>query len=449
MSIFRKPYTRPVPTDAKRLKRKGTNGRPLVRFTQRGGKEVEAELSADKKRCTVQSAKWYGRYVDADGVRQESPLCTNKVAAEQMLADLVKRAELGRAGLVDPYEAHRNRPLLDHLGDYEQHLQAKGNSERHIENSISRTGRIIAECVFKRIGDIAAGDVANWLKQCRDGGEFGASTSNGYLTAMKGFCNWLVRDKRVGESPIAHLSRVNAKTDVRRERRCLPGEEFGRLMSSTADNGDLYGMRGVDRVLLYLTAAYTGLRASELASLTTTSFDFASETPTVTVEAGYSKHRRKDVLPLHPDLARRLQEWLADRSQAADDETHVLSINPVSDAKLWPGCWAEKRHAAEILRKDLKAAGVDYRDDQDRVFDFHALRHQFISSLAKAGIHPKTAQELARHSTITLTMDHYTHVGLYDLGAALSSVPALPTGEKSAHLATGTDDSLAPHLQIS
>lgn len=121
----------------------------------------------------------------------------------------------------------------------------------------------------------------------------------------------------------------------------------------------------------------------------------------------------------------------------------------MSDAKLWPGCWAEQRHAAEILRKDLKAAGIDYRDDQNRVFDFHALRHQFISSLAKAGIHPKTAQELARHSTITLTMDHSTHVGLYDLGAALASVPALPTGEKAAHRATGTDDSLAPHLQIS
>ncbi len=80
------------------------------------------------------------------------------------------------------------------------------------------------------------------------------------------------------------------------------------------------------------------------------------------------------------------------------------------------------------------------------MFDFHALRHQFISMLAKAGVHPKTAQELARHSTITLTMDHYTHVGLYDLAAALSSIPALPTGEKKASRATGTDDSLAPHL---
>ncbi len=41
----------------------------------------------------------------------------------------------------------------------------------------------------------------------------------------------------------------------------------------------------------------------------------------------------------------------------------------------------------------------------------HALRHTFISNLARAGIHPKTAQALARHSTITLTLDRYSHVG--------------------------------------
>ena len=54
-------------------------------------------------------------------------------------------------------------------------------------------------------------------------------------------------------------------------------------------------------------------------------------------------------------------------------------------------------------------------------------------------MHPKTAQELARHSTITLTMDHYTHIGLHDLSAALESLPGLPTTESQAIRATGTE----------
>lgn len=59
------------------------------------------------------------------------------------------------------------------------------------------------------------------------------------------------------------------------------------------------------------------------------------------------------------------------------------------------------------------------------MFDFHALRHQFISNLARGGAHPKEAQALARHSTITLTMDRYTHLGIMDLTAALERLPAI------------------------
>ena len=80
-----------------------------------------------------------------------------------------------------------------------------------------------------------------------------------------------------------------------------------------------------------------------------------------------------------------------------------------------------------MLRRDLDAAGLPYVDDAGRYFDFHALRHQFISSLAEAGVHPKVAQELARHSTVSLTLDRYTHVPSHALTDALRRLPALPT----------------------
>ena len=61
--------------------------------------------------------------------------------------------------------------------------------------------------------------------------------------------------------------------------------------------------------------------------------------------------------------------------------------------------------------------------------DFHSLRHRFITELVKAGAHPK---ELARHSTITLTMDRYAHVGLQDSATALTKLnltsPIICTG---------------------
>ncbi|MFH5804676.1 hypothetical protein [Alienimonas sp. DA493] len=37
-----------------------------------------------------------------------------------------------------------------------------------------------------------------------------------------------------------------------------------------------------------------------------------------------------------------------------------------------------------------------YRDAAGRVLDFHALRHTFVTNLARSGVHPKHAQALAR-----------------------------------------------------
>ena len=373
------------------------------------------------------------------------PLCTDLDASKEMLHQLQRKADREAAGLSDPFDESRKCPLSEHLAGFRRHLESRNNSDRYIEEDIARTQKILDGCQFKRITDISASSVAAWLKDRRDAGDFVISTSNHYLTAFKGFCNWLVMDRRAADNPLAQLPKLNADLDVRRVRQNLPAVEFSRLIETTRGNGTVRGLTGLERVMLYLSAAYTGLRASELASLSEASFDFNSDPLTVTVQAAYSKRRRKDVLPLHPDLAHRLRGWLSERQRP------VLSINGTRDTTLWPGCWAEKRCAAAMLRKDLKAAGTDYRDDQDRVFDFHALRHQFISMLAQANVHPKMAQELARHSDINLTMKTYTHVGLYDLNKAVSSLPAMTMSKKTA--ATGTDDgsgqsSLALHHGI-
>jgi len=71
------------------------------------------------------------------------------------------------------------------------------------------------------------------------------------------------------------------------------------------------------------------------------------------------------------------------------------------------------------------------------------LRHIFISRLAKAGVHPKVAQDLARHSDIKLTMNRYTHTVLEDQVLALDKLPSLSNPDIEAgdnDLAkTGTD----------
>jgi hypothetical protein len=94
-----------------------------------------------------------------------------------------------------------------------------------------------------------------------------------------------------------------------------------------------------------------------------------------------------------------------------------------------------------MLRFDLEAAEIPYRNDAGRVADFHSLRHTCISNLAAGGVHPKTAQSLARHSDIALTMTRYTHSYREQEIDALASLPDLSDlSQRAAARATGPEE---------
>jgi len=82
------------------------------------------------------------------------------------------------------------------------------------------------------------------------------------------------------------------------------------------------------------------------------------------------------------------------------------------------------------------SVGADCCDAGGGKADFHALRRKFITELVKAGVQPKDAKELARHSTIVLTMDRYAHVTLKDTAAALAKL-AGPTVTSGRGVAPG------------
>jgi len=204
----------------------------------------------------------------------------------------------------------------------------------------------------------------------------------------------------------------------------LAVEELVKLLDATYHGPERSDMAGFERVMLYTLAVETGLRGGELRSLTRAAFDLDGDNPTVTVDAEYSKRRRQDTLPLRPALAVELRSFLA-------------MLAPT--ALVFPNM-PQREHLAKMFRADLEAAGIAYVDAEGQFADFHSLRHAFITFLARGGVHPKVAQALARHSTITLTMDRYSHTLVEEHSAALTVLPDLSTAGREAVRATGTDD---------
>lgn len=361
------------------------------------------------QRVKTKSKKWWGRYKDENGLERRVPLAVDKTAAQTMLNELVRKTERRAAGLIDRFDEHRQRPIDVHLEEFQKHLRARRVGEEQVKLVVYRAERIIEACRVRILTDLSASRVQKFLADLRADGR-SIQTSNHYLRAIKQFSRWLVRDRRAAEDPLAFISMLNVATDRRHDRRPLTETEFAALIAATRSGKTMSRLTGPDRAMLYTVAAYTGLRASELASLTPESFRLVETPPTVTVLAGYSKHRRQDVLPLHPSLVESLRPWLVSKKPGT----------PV-----WPGAWARAKQAGKTLQRDLKIAGIPYIDDQGRYADFHALRHTFITNMIKSGINPKTAQSLARHSTIDLTMNVYTKLTISDHATAITALPAM------------------------
>ena len=108
-----------------------------------------------------------------------------------------------------------------------------------------------------------------------------------------------------------------------------------------------------------------------------------------------------------------------------DRKTHkMMRLDLEAARKAWI---AEAKKTRERKRRE-KSDFLAYRNHAGLYADFHSCRHLFITNLERAGIRPKVAQTLARHSDIRLTLDVYTHAELADQTVAIGALPG-PPGE--------------------
>ena len=379
--------------------------------------------------------RWLIQYKE-DGRKRTETVSTDLEVTRHYAMEVSRRLERRRLGLVTAADRKlaeaEARPLTDHAGEFRDWLVSKGKTAKYAGEVHSRLLKLTAGCGFARVSDLSRSVAQGWVGEQRDERDWSAETSNKYLKDAKHFWKWLKKEDRAAGHPLEFLALFNVEADRRHVRRALDPVEFAALVAA-ARVGAVYGMdngdvSGPDRAVLYQVAAYTGLRAKELASLTPESFDL--DAATVTVRAAHSKHRRTDVLPLRADLVALLRPWLEGRPR-----TRRL--------------WRLPDKCSLMIKADLAAAGVPYETPAGTA-DFHALRHTFITNLGRqADVSMKTVQQLARHSDIRLTA-RYMHMTRHDELAALGGLPALPPARRDddqdgqQQLATGTDGPAPP-----
>ncbi len=291
----------------------------------------------DRTGKTRESAKWYVEVKDHLDVVRRMPDFTDKaltaelgrriqkLVAVRVLGDILPpdlaawverlpqdiRDRLAQTGMVDPQTVASSNTLAAHLADFEANLRHRGRTEDHVKLVTTRCRRIVDECGFRFIGDISASRVQRFLAGIKDGGA-AQQTVNHYVRAIKQFGGWLVKDRRTTESRLHDIETGNVKAaGVKCERRELNDDEILRLLDAARTGQSSFGLSGRQRCALYATALTTGLRASELASMTPAHFDFDSETPTVSIQASDEKARRGATLPIPAGLVTMLRDYIA------------------------------------------------------------------------------------------------------------------------------------------
>lgn len=373
---------------------------------------------------------WIVRYFDANGRRCDQSTRTRDRRAAQRIADeITAKVALRRSGLIDPraerVAEHGRKPVAEQLKDFGRFLAAKGNTANHVTETVRQIEILLDGCSVRTLADLTPARVQEWLGEQRS--KLSARTLNKYLAGAKALCRWALRDGRIAASPLIGLDGFNVAADRRLRRRAFTADELERLFAAARNGRPLRGLSGQQREMLYRLAVGTGFRAGEIASLTRESFDLDASPPTITISAGYSKHRAEDVQPIREDLAEQLRPWVF----ALEREARLFDVHRLEKA------------TAPMIRSDLVVAKIERKTDSG-IGDFHALRHTFVSAIVRSGASVKVAQVLARHRTPGLTIGVYSHVELPDLAGALSALPAIASPAVEEVRATGTGGEVHP-----
>jgi integrase len=433
--------------------------------------------------------------------------------AEKVRAGIVTAAEAAVADHADTPVVEHAAAYVDALARKRGKGAHRTVAPRHVTNVTHTLRLAVAACGFRRLRDLHRDAVERWVHRLLElpdddvldaagvvvtPGRPAARTINARLATLTAWGNWLVESGRLAANPFARLRKLDEADDVRRQRRALTADELRRLLTVarlrpiaefgrptvrivdatrpaksratwkraelTFDTVVAAAARGRgrlrpdvverlehdgrERALLYAVLVTTGLRKGELAALTVGDVLLDEPQPAVVLPGADAKNGRRATLPLRADVAAELRAWLAEKAEAAG--TGRIGVVGATTAPADAPLLYVPSGLVRILDRDLRAAGIPKRDDRGRTVDVHALRHTFATHLVAAGVAPRTAQAALRHSSLELTMQHYTDPRLLDVAGALAALPALPTGDTppEAARATGTDDARAVALTV-
>lgn len=224
-------------------------------------------------------------------------------------------------------------------------------------------------------------DLRRWLAQ----GASSPASLQRRIASLRTFYRWMLREKRVAESPAERLRSPRVKRPVPTT---LEVDEA----SAVAERATGDGVRLLRNRALLELAYGAGLRVSELAGLDVHDLDL--DGGLVRVRQG--KGRKDRVVPVGPPAVAATKAWLAERGAA--------------DGPLFTNGRGGRLGVRAIFDVVRAAGRAQDRPDAHP----HALRHSFATHLLAGGADIRSIQEMMGHASLSTTQ-RYAQVDLDQL----------------------------------
>jgi integrase len=326
----------------------------------------------------------------------------DRKAAEKELRRLLRALDTGEH--VDP-----NRlTVCDWLGTWLDAIRHEVAPKTH-----ERYGEIVSNFLAPALGNLQLAKLAavhiqdaynGWATGRRDGKEGGLSprTRRHVHRILSAALTRAVEQQLIGRNPCDAFRKRLPKVE-RREMATLTAEQSHRLFAA---------LRHTRVYWPVLIALATGMRRGEILALRWRNVDLDRANVRVVesleqtkaglrAKAPKSEKARAITLPIFAiDELRRLK-----REQA--EELLRLGVRQDGNTQLCARADGDPMQPRSLTHEFTRL--VARVKDLPRV-RFHDLRHSHATQLLLAGVHPKVAQERLGHSTISVTLDLYSHV---------------------------------------
>jgi integrase/recombinase XerC len=227
-----------------------------------------------------------------------------------------------------------------------------------------------------------------------------------HLSALSGYCNWLIKMGEMKSNPVRGIKRPkmekrlpeyyreSSMDQYLKETEHAAGEEELEILQGLSKSDKLFVdmyRRRLRRLIISILYA-TGIRRAELLSLTHGSVDFSRATLRVT-----GKGDKMREIPLIPSLIEEISLYLkaASMTEASQRPQDPLLVTEKGDP-LYPA------YVDRAVKTELDGYGITGRKSP------HVLRHSLATALLQEGADLNAIKEMLGHANLAAT-EVYTH----------------------------------------